>query len=251
MPNSPPDAIAGVTAVLFDAGHTLIFPDLEVYGRVASMAGARETGREHILAAELVARLQFERMMMERRAPGGSWDDSYWNFFYGILFRCLRVLDDRLHWACEELRRRNQEGLGLWTVRNEEAPAALDALAARGYLLGVISNSDGRVERLLEHAGLTRHLAFVIDSEVVGVSKPDRRIFDLAIERAGRPAAECLYVGDYLSVDVDGARGAGLVPLLFDPAGAYENPGCLAVRGLAEIPALLPERPGGARGGRP
>lgn len=237
------NALASITAVFFDAGHTLIFPDFGVYREVALEAGAREADRERILAAELLARLQFERLMMDKRRPGGSWDSSYWNIFYGILFRCLRVGDDRVQWACEELRRRNQEGLGLWTVRNEEALATLDELAARGYLLGVISNSDGRVARLLEHAGLTRHLAFVIDSEVVGVSKPDRRIFDLAVESAGRPAAECLYVGDYLSVDVDGARGAGLVPLLYDPVEAYADPGCLTVRGLGEIPALLPEQP--------
>ena len=99
-------------------------------------------------------------------------------------------------------------------------------LARRGYVLGVISNSNGTVEGALEEVGLRRHLAFVIDSAVAGVEKPDPRIFRLALERGGVEAADATYIGDLYHIDVRGAEGAGLNAVLLDPAGAWGDVPC-------------------------
>jgi len=49
-----------------------------------------------------------------------------------------------------------------------------------------------------------------VASAAVGVEKPDRRIFDLALARAGVPAHRVVHVGDDYEADVLGAQGAGI-----------------------------------------
>ena len=66
----------------------------------------------------------------------------------------------------------------------------------------MILNSNGSVKRALEIAGLAPLLDFVIDSSVVGISKPDPRIFALGLQAAGAAPAETVYVGDSYFVDV-------------------------------------------------
>ena len=57
----------------------------------------------------------------------------------------------------------------------------------------------------------------VIDSGAVGVSKPDPRIFQIALDAIGIEAADAWYVGDMPAIDVVGARAAGLWPIVMDP----------------------------------
>src|SRR5262249_21112001 len=66
------------------------------------------------------------------------------------------------------------------------------------------------VERILGENGFGSLLATVIDSNRVGVSKPDPAIFALAVGELGCRPEEVLYVGDSFDKDVVGARGAGL-----------------------------------------
>jgi putative hydrolase of the HAD superfamily len=115
----------------------------------------------------------------------------------------------------------------------------LGELRAAGLAVGVVSNSDGRVESLLAAAGLRPFLDFVIDSGSVGVEKPDPRIFALACERAGVPPQHALHVGDVYEVDVLGARAAGVTPVLFDPDDLVPDADCARISDLAALPALL------------
>ena len=78
------------------------------------------------------------------------------------------------------------------------------------YSLGVISNFYGNVDRVLAEAGIAPLLATIIDSNRVGVSKPEPGIFRLALDDLGCSAADVLYVGDSFEKDVVGARRAGL-----------------------------------------
>lgn len=239
------ESLSSVKAVLFDAGHTLVFPDHRVYREIAEAAGARGIDDARILTAEIAARHEFEALMLSGRKPEAGWDNFYWNFFYGHLFRHAGVPEEKAAWCAGEFRRRNAEGLGCWNQPAPDAAETLVALGAAGYTLGVISNSDGRVERLLDRAELARHLSFVIDSEVVGFSKPDRRIFELGLERAGTRPGETIYVGDYVAIDVAGARAAGMIPVLYDPHNAYDHRGegdGIVIHALRELIGLLPGR---------
>ena len=80
----------------------------------------------------------------------------------------------------------------------------------------------------------------MIDSGAVGVSKPDPRIFQIALDAIGVAAADSWYVGDMPGIDVVGARAAGLWPIVMDPydfnAGAdYAQ----CVTSLAEVAAMV------------
>jgi HAD superfamily hydrolase (TIGR01549 family) len=90
-----------------------------------------------------------------------------------------------------------------------ESRAVLGRLR-RHAALGVVSNFYGNVARILDEAGLAPLLGAVIDSSCVGVSKPDARIFALAVEQLGCAPEETLYVGDSFEKDVVGAHAAGL-----------------------------------------
>jgi putative hydrolase of the HAD superfamily len=106
------------------------------------------------------------------------------------------------------------------------AAEALHALQAGGYQLAIVSNAHGSMEQYLaEHricsvdTDETAEVAVVVDSAVVGIEKPDPRIFDFALDALGVSADRCLYVGDTIHFDVAGSRAAGLHPVHLDPYG--------------------------------
>lgn len=78
-------------------------------------------------------------------------------------------------------------------------------------------------------------VAIVIDSHVVGVEKPDPRIFELALSALDLPADRCVYVGDTVYFDVSGARNAGILPLHFDPFGLCPDDDHEHLSDLAEL----------------
>jgi putative hydrolase of the HAD superfamily len=117
-----------------------------------------------------------------------------------------------------------------------DAAPALSALKRRGLTLGVISNMGRDLPSVLEEIGLAAYLQVVVASGEVGVSKPDRRIFELTLQRAGVPATEAIYVGDLYDSDVLGARGAGITPAFLDRYGLFpQYQDCLRIAGLDEL----------------
>lgn len=86
----------------------------------------------------------------------------------------------------------------------------LDALVARGYRLGVLSNWDERLPEVLSSLGLRDHFAVVVTSVDVGCEKPDARLFEQGVAALGVSAERTLHVGDRQLEDVEGAEAAGL-----------------------------------------
>ncbi len=92
----------------------------------------------------------------------------------------------------------------------------LDKLDSMGIPAAVISNWDYSLPRVLRIFGIEHRFITITASLVEGVEKPDRRLFDLTLARAGFNAAETVHVGDDWVDDVDGAQGAGLKPIFLD-----------------------------------
>jgi putative hydrolase of the HAD superfamily len=92
-----------------------------------------------------------------------------------------------------------------------------------GIRLGVVSNSEGHIEALLQHVGLGVHLELVVDSALEGVHKPDPEIFRRALTRLGVEPRQAIYVGDIPAVDVGGARAAGMEGVLIDAFGHHRD----------------------------
>jgi putative hydrolase of the HAD superfamily len=105
----------------------------------------------------------------------------------------------------------------LWSLVPEGLGAALARARAAGVKTAVISNSEGMLDALFRELGLGDAFDLVVDSGVVGIEKPDPRIFGLALERFGVPPERALHLGDNYATDVLGARAAGVRVALVDP----------------------------------
>jgi putative hydrolase of the HAD superfamily len=235
-PGSP--ARRPVRAVIFDAGNTLlrmnysvIADHLRTHGRAASP--------EQVEEAELRARVRLDRHL----TPGaGSTESTVTHGRYlRYLLEHLAITDDGEIDAIARWRRGYNLPVGLWNRADPEALAAIRRVRETGRVAGVISNSNGSVRSILEETGLAAHLDFIIDSSVVGVEKPDPRIFQLGLREAGVAPAEAVYVGDLYSVDVLGARAAGLDGILLDPGGFWAPRDSRRARGLDEAVRLALE----------
>ena len=92
-------------------------------------------------------------------------------------------------------------------------------LRRRGFRLGVISNFDERLPRLLDALGLAAHLDAAVHSSAVGVEKPHPAIFEQLLHDLELPPAAVVHVGDSRRDDVEGAQAIGLHGLLLDRRG--------------------------------
>jgi putative hydrolase of the HAD superfamily len=117
------------------------------------------------------------------------------------------------------------------------APALLRELHGR-VSVGIVTNNH-TLEQVgkLRHLGLDRWVDFLLTSEDAGHSKPDARIFELAIYRAGCEPAEAVMVGDTWPTDIVGAAVAGVPAVWFHRRPGRRPPG---LRGVREIRSLRP-----------
>ncbi|MCH8995144.1 MAG: HAD family phosphatase [Chloroflexi bacterium] len=81
------------------------------------------------------------------------------------------------------------------------------------YTIAILSNADLTLEeRLRDGLGIHHLFDTVISSAVVGMAKPDHRIYRLAAERVGLPPEECLFIDD-AERNVEAARQVGMAAI--------------------------------------
>jgi putative hydrolase of the HAD superfamily len=116
----------------------------------------------------------------------------------------------------------------------------LMTLRERGKKLGLITNGPTEWQsRKIEYMGLASLFDAIVISEAEGVRKPDPRIFERALERCGVRANESMFVGDHPEIDIQGAVGAGLVPV-WKAAPYWQVPdNVLRIEQLSELLPLL------------
>ena len=92
-----------------------------------------------------------------------------------------------------------------------EIPVVLEAIKQMGLKIGLISNvnSRGQVPENLKEYGIFHYFDPIVLSSEYGRRKPDPAIFHHAAWRANVPTSACLYIGDRVVRDIDGARRAG------------------------------------------
>jgi putative hydrolase of the HAD superfamily len=117
-----------------------------------------------------------------------------------------------------------------------EVPGVLAALRARGDAIVIVSNWDVSLHGVLQRTGLEPLVDAVVTSAELGAAKPDPRIFEHALALAGARAQDALHVGDDVAADVEGARAAGITPVLVARAGEPAPPG---VRVIETLDGLL------------
>ncbi len=224
-------------AVLFDAGNTLLRMNYPAIARHLASRGHAVTV-EAVEEAELHARVRLDADLARGvSTEGRPAQDRYTSY----LLEGLGLTDVVEIEAAVSFKRGYNPPAGLFDRADPDARAAIREVKAAGLVVGVVSNSNGSAHALLDGAGLAAELDFVIDSALVGVEKPDPRIFHLGLAQAGVGAHEAVYVGDLYSIDVLGARAAGLGSILLDPRGFWGPRDCDTARDIGAATALILE----------
>ncbi len=230
----PAALVRDVELLCLDAGNTLIFLD---HARIARevVALGFETTRERLVVTEGEAKRALEAAAdaadaaarsdvlvdvawSSRSAPGARG----WGIVIGTTVHRGGVPLEELPRVLDHLWREHVRW-NLYSLVPEGLTAALVALRARGVRTAVISNSEGMLAGLLERLGLMPGLDRIFDSGLVGVEKPDPRIFHAALEAFGTSPDRALHLGDTYATDVVGARNAGIRAALIDPFAHYEG----------------------------
>jgi putative hydrolase of the HAD superfamily len=191
-------------AVFLDAGGVIVLPDRHLLATALAGAGihidADAVPRAHYLAVRTLDR------------PSTRQD------YAAALFPQLGIAPGRTAEAIavwERLADRARSDRVLWSEPTPGATETIAALRRAGLAVVIVTNSDGHGEENLRASGVGG--VPVVDSTVVGAAKPDARIFEIALERAGVDAGATVHVGDALINDVAGAQAAGITPIHFDP----------------------------------
>ena len=120
-----------------------------------------------------------------------------------------------------------------------DAIPVLQKLRDAGLALGLISNFEEWLERLLEAVEVSAFFRARVISGIEGIEKPDPRIFRLALDRLEiRPEAS-VYVGDNVTYDIEPAEAVGMTGVLLDRRDRFPDHEGLRIRSLDELPAHL------------
>jgi putative hydrolase of the HAD superfamily len=225
-----------VDAVIFDAGGVLLLPDAAA-GQAAIRTLDCESSREDWHRAHYTANLAIDQM-----------ETPDWESARQTIASAVGVPDHKLDAAVALL-----EELMVTTpwVAVDGAADALRALSGAGYQLGVVSNASGTVAELLADNRVCSasansggdsdlpQVSIIVDSYLVGIEKPDPRIFHIALDALGVTAGRSLYVGDTVRFDVIGARAAGLHPVHVDPFRLCSDDGHSHIATLGELAEWL------------
>ena len=116
----------------------------------------------------------------------------------------------------------------------------LKTLKQQNIILGLITNLTKDVNPICRELGLEPYLDFTVTSEEAGADKPKPPIFLTALDKARVNASEAVHVGDQYKLDVVGARGVGITPILIDRYDIYpEVSDCPRIHDLTELVQYL------------
>lgn len=216
-----------VRAIFFDIGDTLVFDDPPLPERLkASLCAA---GVFFDDACWPAAYRKAEAAALRRYLTVGRWDDADGQReVLATLLDALGVVPDGIPPAA----------LIPVPFTRFVAPGALELLTelrARGFAVGAISDWEDTLPAVLAELNLAAYFDAVAVSSVVGVTKPNPRLFQDALRQVGVAPEETLHVGDWYELDVCGAHAAGMNALLFDHQGRCPDADCVRVTTLHQL----------------
>ncbi len=118
----------------------------------------------------------------------------------------------------------------------DDVLATLKTLKQQDLVLGLLTNLNSDMAHICRGLGLEPYLDFVVTPIEAGADKPEPPIFLAALDKAGVNASEAVHVGDQYKLDVVGARGVGINPILIDHYDMYpEISDCPRIHNLTEL----------------
>lgn len=221
-------------ALMFDFGGTLAFLDYELLAREFSREGRtlEALALEH---AEYAGRQAIDEYLM--RVRGKDVGDEAYEQLFRAWMKAAGIPDAEFRECATRFGAIHREAT-LWRVVRPGTFEALEALKSAGYKLAIVSNAEGQVESDAKRFGLAPYFDVIIDSHVVGVAKPNPRIFEIALRRLGVGPDEVRFAGDIYSIDVLGARAAGIAASLIDQHDRYHWVEHAKIRHIADLHPL-------------
>jgi HAD superfamily hydrolase (TIGR01549 family) len=198
--------------LLFDAGGTLVFPDLNFLIELGKAHGVYNLDCDKLLHVYY--------LLISEANPQIFQDWPKW-LIYG-LFRKVNVANDiALSISVEAIVHHKDKNL--WNFTFPWVRKTLEHLASDGYGMSVISNSQGRVKQVFRELTLDHYFDHIFDSQEIGIEKPDPRIFEKALYTLSLRPEDALYIGDIFLVDVLGANQAGIGAIHIAPPDIYAS----------------------------
>ena len=211
-----------IRAVVFDVNGTLVDirtdeHDDAIFRRLA-----------HVLVYSGIAvrrhelRDRYFALMDEQRAASGEKHPEF-----DAVAIWARIVDEHATSFTRALPAARREGLALQLAETYRALSrhrlrryphvrgVLEVLSARFPLAVVTDGQSAWARGELHHVGLAGYFGTVVVSGDLGYRKPDRRLFELALDALGVAAPHALYVGNDMHRDIHGAREAGMRTVLY------------------------------------
>ena len=221
--------------VFLDAGNTLLSPWPSFEGRLVRVASQHGVSFEEAEVEAAVLAADREAIWPTDWTDPATQREFWYGFYVGVLERLGHGGDPQ---ELAEALYRTFTDPASYRLFDDSRPA-LEALAARGLKLGIISNFEPWLEEVLRLEGVLDLFSALAISGVLGVAKPEPAIFHAALDKAGVAPGAAIHVGDHPDVDAAAARAVGITPVLIDrfrrlPPGAGPR-----IRSLTELVELV------------
>lgn len=205
--------------VLFDYGNTIIEETIHGFdkGNEALLAVAADNPR-HITIQTFQAKL--DEIIYEMSSKMGCTNRFYQPYeiswcsiyryaaaYFGITFRQPFEVLEEIYWDAATSGR-----------PAEHIEELLTFLQEQHIRTGVVSNimlTGATLRRRIEKLLPAHHFSFILASSDYAFRKPEKALFELALQQAGLPAEEVWFCGDNPICDVEGAKRAGMQPIWY------------------------------------
>ncbi len=123
----------------------------------------------------------------------------------------------------------------------------LETMRKDGYRIAMIANGDSAGARnIIAACGLEDYFDVVVISEEVGIEKPDKQVFQVALDKLGVEAGNAVMVGNRIDADILGANRIGMKSVWFrwndryeEIIGSEDEKPDFIIKSLAELPGIL------------
>jgi putative hydrolase of the HAD superfamily len=226
--------------VLFDAGGTLLGTntDTEHWYEQFFVDACAERGQTVTMEATQHALREAARTInMEQRCSTSEQVRTFWDHVYSATFASLIPGCNSSELANHYIDRFEA---GEFVELFRDALPVLEMLRVREIPAGVVSNFGAYLQTFLDHTGIAHFFEFAVVSACVGCEKPGQKIFEHALELAGVPAGQIMFVGDHPIEDYAASARHGMFPVLIDRFNKHaDKPDLRRVRALTEIEQWL------------
>jgi FMN phosphatase YigB (HAD superfamily) len=230
MISSAPIPSDRIDAVVFDMGGVFVVPAPDPVAAIVRAAGVEF---DFDAAAARLAHYAGVAAISASLAdhPVSEADASVWETYDLAYFASAGLTGETLQTAvfARHTARVTGDSTVIWTHVLEENRTAFHEIA-EDRPVAVVTNNNGTAIEQCRDLGLCQigpgslpTVAAIVDSGLLGIAKPDPRIFAPALDALGTDAARTLYVGDTVHADVRGAAAAGMPVVQLDPFGYHAD----------------------------